>query len=100
MYSKYHVRAFSDFDNGKRCIRGKMEEVILPVDKVDVIVSEWMGYGLLYEAMLDSVIWARDRYLAPDGLSKCQNLCPLSIPERRHFYSIVRCRLLDFVRRN
>lgn len=27
-----------------------------------------MGYCLLYEAMLDSVIWARDRYLAPDGL--------------------------------
>ena len=27
-----------------------------------------MGYCLLYEAMLDSVLWARDRYLAPDGL--------------------------------
>ena len=27
-----------------------------------------MGYCLLYEAMLDSVIWARDRYLTADGL--------------------------------
>ena len=27
-----------------------------------------MGYCLLYEAMLDSVLWARDHYLAPDGL--------------------------------
>lgn len=27
-----------------------------------------MGYCLLYEAMLDSVLWARNRYLAPDGL--------------------------------
>ncbi len=27
-----------------------------------------MGYCLLYEAMLDSVIWARDRYLKEDGL--------------------------------
>ena len=27
-----------------------------------------MGYCLLYEAMLDSVLWARDRYLAPNGL--------------------------------
>ena len=27
-----------------------------------------MGYCLLYEAMLDSVLWARDRYLEPDGL--------------------------------
>ena len=25
-------------------IKGKVEEVQLPVDKVDVIVSEWMGY--------------------------------------------------------
>jgi type I protein arginine methyltransferase len=50
------------------CLRGKIEEVILPVDKVDIIVSEWMGYCLLYEAMLDSVIWARDKYLKPDGL--------------------------------
>ena len=29
---------------------------------VDVIESEWMGYSLLYEAMLESVLWARDRY--------------------------------------
>ena len=34
---------------------------------MDVIVSEWMGYFLLYESMLDSVIWARDKYLAPGG---------------------------------
>ncbi|KAF2403853.1 putative ribosomal protein arginine N-methytransferase rmt3 [Trichodelitschia bisporula] len=50
------------------CIRGKVEEITLPVKQVDIIVSEWMGYGLLYEAMLDSVIWARDHYLAPEGL--------------------------------
>jgi len=50
------------------CLRGKIEEVTLPVDKVDIIVSEWMGYCLLFEAMLDSVLWARDRYLVPDGL--------------------------------
>lgn len=50
------------------CIRGKIEEVTLPVDKVDIIVSEWMGYFLLFEAMFDSVIYARDRYLAPGGL--------------------------------
>jgi protein arginine N-methyltransferase 3 len=50
------------------CIRGKMEEITLPVDKVDIIVSEWMGYCLLFEAMLNSVLWARDKYLKPDGL--------------------------------
>ncbi|TVY50517.1 Ribosomal protein arginine N-methyltransferase rmt3 [Lachnellula cervina] len=56
------------FSDTITCLRGKIEEVSLPVDKVDIIVSEWMGYCLLYEAMLDSVIWARDRYLRPDGL--------------------------------
>jgi len=45
-----------------------MEEIELPVQKVDIIISEWMGYFLLYESMLDSVIWARDHYLVPGGL--------------------------------
>mmetsp|Transcript_7345 Transcript_7345/g.8431 ORF Transcript_7345/g.8431 Transcript_7345/m.8431 type:complete len:350 (-) Transcript_7345:857-1906(-) len=49
-------------------IQGKIEEVTLPVDKVDIIVSEWMGYFLLYESMLDSVLFARDKWLKPDGL--------------------------------
>ncbi|GMM51878.1 protein-arginine omega-N methyltransferase [Starmerella bacillaris] len=49
-------------------IKGKMEEVVLPFDKVDIIVSEWMGYFLLYEAMLDTVLYARDRYLVDGGL--------------------------------
>ncbi|ORE18766.1 S-adenosyl-L-methionine-dependent methyltransferase [Rhizopus microsporus] len=49
-------------------IQGKMEEVVLPVDKVDIIISEWMGYFLLYESMLDTVLVARDKYLAPGGM--------------------------------
>ncbi|KAJ3018093.1 Protein arginine N-methyltransferase 3 [Thoreauomyces humboldtii] len=49
-------------------VQGKIEEVVLPVDTVDIIVSEWMGYFLLYEGMLDSVLTARDRWLAPDGV--------------------------------
>ena len=32
---------------------------------MDIIVSEWMGYALLYESMLDSVLVARDRWLRP-----------------------------------
>ena len=48
-------------------IKGKMEEVTLPVQKVDIIISEWMGYFLLYESMLDSVLWARDKYLVAGG---------------------------------
>jgi protein arginine N-methyltransferase 3 len=51
-----------------KCLRGKIEEITLPVSQVDIIVSEWMGYCLLYESMLDSVIFARDKYLKPGGL--------------------------------
>ncbi|KAI1295695.1 hypothetical protein EDD11_007856 [Mortierella claussenii] len=48
-------------------VRGRVEEIKLPC-KVDIIISEWMGYFLLYEAMLDSVLVARDRFLAPGGI--------------------------------
>lgn len=48
-------------------LQGKMEEVQLPFPEVDIIISEWMGYFLLYESMLDTVLWARDRYLRKDG---------------------------------
>ncbi|CAF0724480.1 unnamed protein product [Didymodactylos carnosus] len=46
-------------------IRGKIEEVELPkgITKVDIIVSEWMGYCLLYESMLNSILYARDKWL-------------------------------------
>lgn len=49
-------------------IRGKVEEVELPVESVDIIVSEWMGYCLFFESMLDSVLTARDRWLVSGGL--------------------------------
>ena len=47
-------------------IQGVIESVELP-EMVDVIISEWMGYFLLRESMLDSVVVARDRFLKPDG---------------------------------
>jgi len=55
-------------DNKIILLKGKMEDIVLPVDKVDIIISEWMGYFLLYESMLDTVLVARDRYLKKDGL--------------------------------
>jgi len=51
------------------CPRGKLEELVLP-EKVDIIVSEWMGYFLLYESMLDTVLVARDKWLKPNGRGK------------------------------
>ena len=44
-------------------VKGKIEEIDIGVDEVDIIISEWMGYFLLYESMLDSVIFARDKWL-------------------------------------
>lgn len=49
-------------------MKGKLEDVELPIQQFDIIVSEWMGYFLLYESMLDTVLLARDKYLAPGGM--------------------------------
>jgi len=49
-------------------IKGKVEEIELPVDSVDIIISEWMGYFLLYESMLDTVLFARDKWLVRNGI--------------------------------
>ncbi|KAF3949341.1 hypothetical protein CMV_024777 [Castanea mollissima] len=48
-------------------LHGRVEDVEID-EEVDVIISEWMGYMLLYESMLGSVITARDRWLKPGGL--------------------------------
>ncbi|KIJ39883.1 hypothetical protein M422DRAFT_49404 [Sphaerobolus stellatus SS14] len=49
-------------------VKGKLEEVELPIKEFDIIISEWMGYFLLYESMLDTVLLARDKYLKPNGM--------------------------------
>jgi protein arginine N-methyltransferase 1 len=47
-------------------IQSSVEDLELPC-KVDIVISEWMGYFLLRESMLDSVIRARDRWMKPEG---------------------------------
>ncbi|KAK4766832.1 hypothetical protein SAY87_008474 [Trapa incisa] len=49
-------------------LKGKVEELDLPIAKVDIIISEWMGYFLLFENMLSTVLYARDKWLNNDGL--------------------------------
>ena len=56
------------FEDKISLFRGKLEDIELPVKSVDIIISEWMGYFLLYESMLDTVLWARDKYLVEGGL--------------------------------
>ncbi|KAJ4749176.1 Protein arginine N-methyltransferase 1.1 [Rhynchospora pubera] len=48
-------------------LEGKVEEIELPIANVDVIISEWMGYFLLFENMLNTVLYARDKWLVNDG---------------------------------
>lgn len=53
-------------------IQGAVEDIELPDPEhqnggVDIIISEWMGYFLLRESMLDSIIRARDKFLKQDG---------------------------------
>ena len=67
-------------------IQGKAEDVDLPEGvQVDVIVSEWMGFYLLHESMLDSVIAARDKHLKADGVM---------LPSKATLYAAA-CRLPD-----
>ncbi|OWF54197.1 protein arginine N-methyltransferase 1-like isoform X1 [Mizuhopecten yessoensis] len=64
------ITEVNNFDKTVTLIKGKVEEVTLPdgIEKVDIIISEWMGYCLFYESMLNTVIFARDKWLKPGGL--------------------------------
>ena len=55
--------------NQIQIVHGKLEDIAgeIPNAPFDVLVSEWMGYGLLFESMLDTVLVARDRFLKPGG---------------------------------
>uniref|UniRef100_A0AAQ4PCW0 type I protein arginine methyltransferase n=1 Tax=Gasterosteus aculeatus aculeatus TaxID=481459 RepID=A0AAQ4PCW0_GASAC len=66
-YSERIIKS-NHLDSVITIFKGKVEEVELPVDKVDIIISEWMGYCLFYESMLNTVIFARDKWLKPGGL--------------------------------
>ncbi|KAI4347016.1 hypothetical protein L6164_007867 [Bauhinia variegata] len=55
------------YSNVITVLKGKIEEIELPVAKVDIIISEWMGYFLLFENMLDTVLHARDKWLVDGG---------------------------------
>ena len=43
-------------------------EDIYDIEKVDIIICEWMGYFLLSNSFLKKVIYARDKFLVKDGL--------------------------------
>lgn len=67
-------------------IQSSAEDLELPC-KVDIIISEWMGYILLRESMVDSLIRARNRWMKPDGAMFPSHatmlLAPISYEEDR-----------------
>lgn len=80
------IVAANKLDHIITVIKGKVEEIDLPVPKVDIIISEWMGYCLFYESMLDTVLFARDKWLANDGMmfpDRC-TLHILAIEDRQY----------------
>lgn len=62
------IVAANGFNESITLIRGKVEEVELPVAEVDVIVCEWMGAFVIQGGMIESVIYARDKWLAKGGV--------------------------------
>eukprot|EP00118_Oscarella_pearsei_P015305 m.137231 g.137231 ORF g.137231 m.137231 type:complete len:511 (+) comp38216_c0_seq2:22-1554(+) len=67
LYNAMEIVRENKLESTVTLIKGKIEDVHLPVQKVDIIISEWMGYFLLFESMLESVLFARDRWLSPGG---------------------------------
>lgn len=64
------VVASNGFEKTIEVHQTKVEDFKLNGDdqrQVDIIVSEWMGFYLLHEGMLDSVLFARDKFLKPNG---------------------------------
>ena len=73
--------AHNGFGDVITIVQGKVEELLradassaapegsetLQKHSFDVLVSEWMGYALLFESMFDTVIEARDFLLKPGG---------------------------------
>lgn len=76
----------NNFENIIEVFHSKIEDFYLPegIASVDIIVSEWMGFYLVHEGMLDSVIFARDTFLKEDGLlfpsTASIYMAPCSIP--------------------
>ncbi|XP_028550861.1 probable protein arginine N-methyltransferase 6 [Dendrobium catenatum] len=57
----------NNLSNKAIVIHERVEKVSIQ-EEVDVIISEWMRYMLLYESMLSSVIFARDNWFKHGGL--------------------------------
>ncbi|XP_072300336.1 protein arginine N-methyltransferase 2 [Eucyclogobius newberryi] len=68
-------------------LQGRAEHIQLP-QKVDVLLSEWMGNCLLFEFMVEAVLLVRQRWLAEGGVMWPSSAALLLVPCQAHsFYS-------------
>ncbi|MFT4541697.1 MAG: putative RNA methylase, partial [Planctomycetota bacterium] len=77
------VRA-NDLSGKIKCFAGRAEWIDLP-SRVDLIVSEWMGFFALAESMFESVTAARDKHLAVGGhvVPGAIKLCLTPVEDKR-----------------
>jgi hypothetical protein len=76
-----------------RIVKGKIEDIELPdgIQKVDVIIAEWMGYSLYYDSIIQSVIYARDKYL----VSVIETICSSMMSNTRFRRSLINETIID-----
>jgi hypothetical protein len=60
-------KIFKANDANVTLLRGRAADVSVP-ERVDVLVSEWMGFFLFHETMFEDVVHMRDRVLAENGV--------------------------------
>ncbi|KAF7997304.1 hypothetical protein HCN44_005581 [Aphidius gifuensis] len=62
------VIAENELTDKIQVIENKLENIeVDSIEPVDIIISEWMGFYLLHEGMLNTILIARDRFLKKDG---------------------------------
>lgn len=92
IYQAMDIVFKNGYQNVIKTVKGKLEQIDfkkleLPT-KYDIILSEWMGYFLLFEGMVDTVIHARDNLMATNGIL-LPNRCELFLAafSDKNFYT-------------
>uniref|UniRef100_A0A8C6S340 Protein arginine N-methyltransferase 2 n=1 Tax=Neogobius melanostomus TaxID=47308 RepID=A0A8C6S340_9GOBI len=85
-YTRRLVRQ-NGFEDVVTVLQGRAEDIELP-QKVDVLLSEWMGNCLLFEFMVETVLKVRRRWLAEGGVMWPSSAALLLVPCQAHgFYA-------------
>ncbi|CAF3677628.1 unnamed protein product [Rotaria socialis] len=80
----------NDLQDRVHIINKRVEEIDKFDEKIDIIISEWMGFYLFHESMLESVIYARDHFLRSsvqnDDNTSEQNESIVIFPSHAYLY--------------